>query len=80
MNEVTALVRLVRALAHDPAGIAMLAPQLCVDPILGVERRHDDVGDLGVAFGVADFFAVVFGVVFGVEALVRAVSAPTKDS
>ncbi len=47
------LVLLVRALAHDPAGVAMLAPQSCIDAVLGIERRHDDIGHLGIAFGMA---------------------------
>ena len=51
MNQMTMLVLLIRPLAHDPAGVAMLPPQFCVDAILGIERRHDDIGDLGIAFG-----------------------------
>ena len=47
------LVLLVRTLAHDPAGVAMLAPELCIDAVLGIERRHDDIGHLGIAFGMA---------------------------
>src|SRR6187401_363166 len=46
------LVLLVRALAHDPAGVAMLAPKSCIDAVLGIEWRHDDIGHFGIAFGV----------------------------
>ena len=53
VNQMTMLVLLVRALAHDPAGVAMLAPQSCIDAVLGIERRHDDIGHLGIAFGMA---------------------------
>src|SRR5437763_15446380 len=52
-NKVTMLVLLVRALAHDRAGIAMLPPQPCINAVLGIERRHDDVGHLGISFGMA---------------------------
>src|SRR5438552_1183936 len=53
VNQVTMLVLLVPALAHDAAGVAMFTPQSCIDAVLGIERRHDDIGHLGIAFGMA---------------------------
>ena len=35
------------------AGFAMLAPELGVDSVLGVERCYDDVGGGGIALGMA---------------------------
>src|SRR5688572_16295568 len=50
MNEVAMLVLLAGTLAYDPACFSMLSPELCIDAVLGIERRHDDVGHLRVAF------------------------------
>ena len=55
VNEMTVRVLLVRALAHHPADIAMLPPEFCIDAILGIERRHDDIGHLGIALGMTGF-------------------------
>ncbi len=33
----------------------MLSPELGIDPVVGIERRNDDIGEAGVAFGVAGF-------------------------
>jgi hypothetical protein len=50
MNELTMLVLLAWSLAYDPACFSMLPPELCIDAVLGIERRHDDVGHLRIAF------------------------------
>ena len=55
MKEMTVLVFLVRPQSRDPACLAMLSPQLRVDAVVGIERRNDDIGVTGVAFGVASF-------------------------
>ena len=49
------LIILARSKSRDPACLAMLPPELRVDPVVGIERRDDDIGEAGVAFGVARF-------------------------
>ena len=49
------LVILVGPKSRDPACLAMVSPQLRVDPVVGSERCNDDIGEAGVAFGVAGF-------------------------
>ena len=55
VNEMAEPVRFVRALPGHAAGFAIGLPQPGVDAILGVERRHQDVGYFGVAVGMAGF-------------------------
>jgi hypothetical protein len=50
MNESSMLVRLAWTLAYDPACFSMLPPELYIDAVLGIERRHDNVGHLRIAF------------------------------
>jgi len=52
MNEMTVLVFLVRSQSRDPACLAMLAPERRIDPVVFIERRDDDIGETGIAFGV----------------------------
>ena len=52
MNEMTVLVILVRPKSRDPARFAMLALELRVDSVVGIEWSNDDIGVAGVAFGV----------------------------
>jgi hypothetical protein len=40
---------------RDPACLAMLSPERRIDPVVGIERRDDDIGDIGIAFGVTGF-------------------------
>jgi len=55
MNKVTMVVLLIRPQSCDPACLAMLPPERRIDPVVLVERRNDDIGDAGVAFGVPRF-------------------------
>jgi hypothetical protein len=50
MNESSMLVLLAWTLAYDPACFSMLPPELYLDAVLGIERRHDNVGHLRIAF------------------------------
>ena len=52
MNEMTVLVILARPQSRDPARFAVLALELGVDSVVGIEWRNDDIGVAGVAFGV----------------------------
>ena len=45
MNEMAVLVFLVRSQSRDPACLAVLFPERRVDPVVGVERRDDDIGE-----------------------------------
>ena len=51
----TVAVLLVRPQSYDPACLAVLSPERRIDPIVGIERRDDDIGDAGFAFGVTGF-------------------------
>ena len=53
VNEMTVIVLLVGPQPRDPACLAMLSPEYGIDPVVGIERRDDDIGDGAVAFGVA---------------------------
>src|SRR5450759_3739358 len=52
MNEMTVVIFLVRPQSRDPACLAMLAPERRIDPVVFIERRDDDIGETGIAFGV----------------------------
>jgi hypothetical protein len=55
VNEMTVVVLLVRPQSRDPAGLAMPSPEPQIDPVVGIERRDDDIGDIGVALGMTGF-------------------------
>ncbi len=52
MNEMTVVVLLVWTQSRDPACLAIISPKRGIDPVVGIERGDDDIGDAGVAFGV----------------------------
>ena len=54
-SEMAMSVLLARALPHDAACIAMLLPEACIDAVLGIQRRNDDVGYVRVALGMIGF-------------------------
>ena len=43
VNQVPMLVLLIGPLADHAAGVAMFAPHCCIDAVIRIERRHDDV-------------------------------------
>ena len=53
--EMTVVVLLVRPQSRDPARLAMLSPEPWIDPVVGIERRDDDIGNVAVALGVTRF-------------------------
>ena len=53
VNQQAVLVVLVRPQSRDAARLVMLALELGVDPVVGIERRNEDIGEAGVALGVA---------------------------
>ncbi len=55
VNEMAEGVVLIGPQPRDPACLAMFAPESRVDPVVGVERRDDDIGDGGIALGMAGF-------------------------
>jgi hypothetical protein len=53
MHQMTMVVLPARPQSRDPACLAVLPPKHRVDPVVGIERCDDDIGDVGVALGVA---------------------------
>jgi hypothetical protein len=53
--EMTVVVLLVRPQSRDPARLPMLSPEPWIDPVVGIERRDDDIGNVAVALGVTRF-------------------------
>jgi hypothetical protein len=55
VNEMTVVVRPIWPQSRDPACLPMLSPERRIDPVVGIERRDDDIADAAVAFGVTTF-------------------------
>jgi hypothetical protein len=55
MNEMTVIVLLVRPQSRDSACLTVLAPEHRLNPVIGIERRDDNIGDAGIAHGVTGF-------------------------
>jgi hypothetical protein len=55
MDEMAVVVLLAWPQSRDPTCLAMLPPERWIDPVVGIERRDDDIGDVSVALGVTRF-------------------------
>ena len=55
VSQQAVLVVLVRPQSRDATRLVMLALQPGVDPVVGIERRNEDIGMAGVTLGVAGF-------------------------
>jgi hypothetical protein len=49
VNKMAGAVFLARAQPGNPASLAMLAPKRRIDPVVAIERRNDDIGDISIA-------------------------------
>jgi hypothetical protein len=50
-NEMTVIVLLVRPQSRDPACLTVLAPEHGLNPVIGIERRDDNIGMLASPMG-----------------------------
>jgi hypothetical protein len=55
VNEMAGAVFLARAQPDDPASLPMLAPKRWINPVVAIERRNDDIGDIGVTLRMTGF-------------------------